>query len=347
MIRVVLLEPLLDRLGLVGVLDIAVAECIVRILRHGRHAFEVDPRRPVEPRRRVPVTHLGDGSCERSHGIVDSRHRAVPGRTAGDERGPARLLLGGLNLDHRDAAFLQGIRATLGETEFRLDLVPVILDHVVDADFRRAFLPGFGEEDDVAVEFDAVALEHDQQHQPGRDVVLVIERAPAIDPAVFAQSAERFLVPFFRLHADDIRMPHDQDRALGAVAIDPRDEICPIRVERIHLRVDALGGKRFFQVICRQRFIAGRIGRIDPDQVDEMVDRFFAHRIPVDQVFVLGDRSQRNGQKQNGEQPVHYFSPAESGCGRVYPKQAGSAPLASLSFWRRFLLLFGEGGLHD
>ena len=49
----------------------------------------------------------------------------------------------------------------------------MLVGHELDAEARAAFLAGFGQEDDVAVERHVQPLEHQHGHQAGDHVVFV------------------------------------------------------------------------------------------------------------------------------------------------------------------------------
>ena len=73
--------------------------------------------------------------------------------------------------------------AALGQAELGVDGVEVVVDHELRADVGRAFLARLGQQDDVAVERGVGALQLQDQHQPGDEVVLVVDRAAAVDIA--------------------------------------------------------------------------------------------------------------------------------------------------------------------
>ncbi len=65
--------------------------------------------------------------------------------------------------------------AAFGEAVLGGDLIPVLIDHEVDADLRRSLLAGLGQKNHVALQLDVLTLEHEQQHQAGRHAVFVVE----------------------------------------------------------------------------------------------------------------------------------------------------------------------------
>ena len=73
--------------------------------------------------------------------------------------------------------------AALGQAELGVDGVEVAVGHELRADVRRAFLAGFGQQDHVAIERRLGAMQLQDEHQAGDQVVLVVDRAAAVDVA--------------------------------------------------------------------------------------------------------------------------------------------------------------------
>ena len=118
----------------------------------------------------------------------------------------------------RAAAFRHG--------EFGVDLSEVLADHEVDADAGHVGLfTRFGEEDHVAIELHAEALQHQHGHQVRGQHRLVILAAPSPDVAVLHDRAERVDGPLLALHADDIGVGENQQGPPRPVALEPRDEV--------------------------------------------------------------------------------------------------------------------------
>ena len=109
-----------------------------------------------------------------------------------------------------------------------------------DAEAHRAFFAGLEERDDVAVERHVLALQRQQRHDRGRDVVLVVDGAAAVDVAVLAQRAERGMGPLLGVDVHRVGVRHQQQRPLLARALEPRDQVGPVRLEREGLGGDAL-----------------------------------------------------------------------------------------------------------
>jgi hypothetical protein len=128
----------------------------------------------------------------------------------------------------------------------------VLPDHELDAEVRIPFFAGLGEENDVAIERDALPLQQQHRHQRAGDVVLVVHRPARVDVAAFARRAERRVLPFRRVDGDHVGVRHDEQRALPAAALEPRHEVRPLRIERDDLDRDAFGVEDLFEVVDRQ-----------------------------------------------------------------------------------------------
>ena len=204
-----------------------------------------------------------------------------------DEFDAHREFLGGRDGNVADFAGAGHRRAAFGQTILGFDLVPVLVDHVIDAELGSAFLARFGEKNDVAVESDVCALEHEQKHQSRGHVVLVVKRAPAVDVAVAPHRFERLDRPVFALHPDDVGMSHDENRSLRTVAGQAGHEVVPPWCHGVQTAVDALGRQGVTQIVGDFGFVAGRVGGIDSQQGGEVAQRLFLHLGPVDRVAIL------------------------------------------------------------
>ena len=84
----------------------------------------------------------------------------------------------------------------------------MMLDHEIDSDFRCALFTRLGKKDYVPIELNAISLQEHHDHQPGRHIVFVIQRATSVNKAVFSHAAKRIGVPFVGLRTHHIRMRH-------------------------------------------------------------------------------------------------------------------------------------------
>ena len=149
-------------------------------------------------------------------------------------------LLAGLDRGVPHSARFARDIAAFRVAELRVDRREVLVDEVFDADARRALLARFGEKNHVAIERHIRALERQHCHQGGRHVVLVVERASPVHVTALAHGAEGRVNPLLRIHVDDVRMSHDQERPFAAGAREACNDVRPVRLEREHLHRDAL-----------------------------------------------------------------------------------------------------------
>jgi hypothetical protein len=164
--------------------------------------------------------------------------------------------------------------SALGETELGGDRLEVMVGHELRADLRRAFFAGFCQQNHVAVERRVVALERDHQHQPGDQVVLVVDRAAAVHVAALAHRAERRVRPLRLVDGDDVGVPEDQDRPLLAVALEARDDVGARGILGEDLVRNPLFLEHRLEVVDGLGLIARRAAGVDAQQRLEVLDRF-------------------------------------------------------------------------
>ena len=172
--------------------------------------------------------------------------------------------------------------AALGEAVLRLDGGPVVLDHEGDADADIALFAGLGQKDDVAVELHAGAFEQEHRHERGGEVVFVVHGSAAVDVAVFEGGGEGAEGgPLGRLDVDDVRVGHDEQRLLGAIAFQARDEVRALLFKREGFDGDAFGFEHGAEVVDGGRLVAGRVGGVDADEGLEVAQGFRVDGVPV------------------------------------------------------------------
>src|SRR5581483_6706733 len=131
---------------------------------------------------------------------------------------------------------------------------------------------------------------------------LVVRCTAGVDVAAFVRRAERIKRPLVSLRGDDVGVAHYQDRALAAVALDPRDQVGARRLERELLTGDAF----LFENLLQERggfgFVARRIAGVDAQHILEMLHDFGCDSSPIDGVAVLrlGGGDGRENEEQSG-----------------------------------------------
>ncbi len=174
--RLEALEKAVDFGAARGVADVAVA---IRVggLADRSEPLEIVAGGVIEVHRRAPFSQFGDSGRETNHRIIRGRARGMPGGSAGDQPDPARGFLGSRDGHVPHLAPYRHGRAALGQRVFGGDFVPVAVDQEVNADLRRAFLAGLGDEDHIAIQLHMTALEHQHDHEACGDDLFVVHGA--------------------------------------------------------------------------------------------------------------------------------------------------------------------------
>ena len=251
---------------------------------------EVGAGRFVQADVRLPRADLADRRRQVHDGVGPERDGSVPGDAFSGELDGVRNLL-----ERRDPGVLHAAAdardaAALGVAVLRLDLGIVLVDHELNADPRAAFLSRFRQEDHVAIERDVQPLQLEHHHQRRGQVVLVVDRAAAIDPAAVARGAERRELPFRRIDVDDVAVADDEERPLAAVALQSSDHVGPVRLEREELRRNAFLVEHLLDVLRGGQLLARRIAGVEPQQRLVVAHRLFFERRPVRRLWRLSDR---------------------------------------------------------
>ena len=140
---------------------------------------------------------------------------------------------------------------------------------------RRAIWKGalfirLGEKDHVAGEWNLPLGEHHRGAREDGHSTFEVHRASAEDMIAGDDSGERIDGPLVSLDADDVGVRGDEHGALGAVALEARDEVHFARVRRLDdLDVEAARAKPGRQGRCHLSRDAGRIAAVRPNEVDE------------------------------------------------------------------------------
>jgi hypothetical protein len=191
-------------------------------------------------------------------------------------------------------------RASFRQAIFCFNLGPMILNHVADTQVGTAFFAGLREEDHVTIKRDIQAFEQYHQHHARDGVILIVDRAPTIDVPVLAGGAERRIEPLFRLHAHGIRVPHDEQRLLGAISLQPCHKIDAIGLLAQKLNRNPLALEDFFHILGRLRLIAGRIGRVQANQRLKVFEQLGVNFGPFG-LCRPGDSNRRGAQQKSAE----------------------------------------------
>ena len=96
-----------------------------------------------------------------------------------------------------------------------------------------------------------------------------------------ARGAKRRVRPFLRVDVDDVGVAHDEDRPLGAAALEPREDVRTTRLERENLHRNTLGFEHFLQVLGGRLLVPWRIRRVHADERLEVPECFGVEDRPV------------------------------------------------------------------
>ena len=150
--------------------------------------------------------------------------------------------------------------------------VGVLLDEVLRAEVAAVLLVAQHREDQVAARLQLAARSAQERVDEHRDAALHVERAAAPDDAVDELGAERRVRPLLPCGLDDVDVAVEQERRRVAGAgrratrfgrassrAKIRDSTPGVVEQLLHVR-DALA------------FVAGRVRRVEPDQVAQELD---------------------------------------------------------------------------
>src|SRR5258708_5743186 len=97
-----------------------------------------------------------------------------------------------------------------------------------------------------------------------------------------------------------VGVTHDDDGALGTVALNARNQIGAFGIEGEYFRLDAGGLQYRLKIIDGLSFIAGRIAGIDPKQGSVVAHRFRFELAPIDSVAVGSVNERHDAAGRNG-----------------------------------------------
>ena len=181
----------------------------------------------------------------------------------------------------------------------------MLADHVLDPEIRVPFLAGLSEENDIARQRHVEPLQKQHRHHAGRQVVLVVHGAAAVDVAAVSRRRKRRVLPLGRIHRHDVGVAHDQERTLLTVALQPRDDVRSVGIEGKDLRGNAFLIEQLLDVLHGHVLIAWRVARIEPHQRLEMPHRFFLDGSPVRRLHGgLRNEADRRGQHRQDHRGV-------------------------------------------
>ena len=109
--------------------------------------------------------------------------------------------------------------------------VGAVLEQPAHADVGRAvLLVGDGEQPQVTTRAEARAGQPGHRDHPGRELVLHVHGAPAVEVAVVDDRVEGRVGPVARVGRHHVEVPDEGQRGAAAGARDARDQVGPVRV---------------------------------------------------------------------------------------------------------------------
>ena len=163
----------------------------------------------------------------------------------------------------------------------------MLVHHELNADLRRAFLAGLGQENHVAVERHISPFQFQHCHEGSDDVIFVINGAPAIHIAAVSRCAKRRERPLPGIDIHDVGVAHNKERPLLAAALQPRNDIRPIRLESKHLGRYAFLLEHLAKVFGGGPLISWRVARIETQQRLVMLHRLVFKCLPINLLRIL------------------------------------------------------------
>ena len=214
--------------------------------------------------------------------VGDPRHRGVAAAAVHDDpEGRAHLLRGGAEVEGA-AAELDPLAAALVDRVVDPDRVGMVLAEPLEAVVVADLLVGGGDEDEVARRREAFARERGDRDGARRDLILHVERAAAPDVVVGEVAGPGIARPLGGVGDDGVGVGEEAER--GAVAaLDPGDEVRPLRHAGVELDLDAVRLQIVAQELGGDRLVARWVDGVQAQQLLQQPDRFVLKPRPVAQ----------------------------------------------------------------
>ena len=207
---------------------------------------------------------------------IRDRPRAVPGRAFRTQLQPERPLLRGLHAEVLGAAGSVGeVLPALGHQELGV-LQPVAPSLRADRAERPrevGLLVGGGEEEDVAVQADAVPLQPDEGQQLQDALRLHVLGPAPVDEPLLQQAGERGHRPAGGVGGDDVHVVREHQGPARAAALEHGQEVRPPGDELVHQHRDAVALEQRLVEQRRLQLVAGRVGGVDLEVLAEEAHR--------------------------------------------------------------------------
>ena len=142
-----------------------------------------------------------------------------------------------------------------------------------------------------------IAFEPQENGKFDCDQIFGIERAAPVQKPIANFSAEWVNIPPRGFDGYHIQMRHQQQRRTGSVSAQSRNDVAAPRCGFQNFGFDAVTRQNICNILTRVDFVAGRIDRIDTNQITQIADSLVAERRPIHEKRVSGFRSSCKSEK--------------------------------------------------
>src|SRR6185312_8325258 len=154
------------------------------------------------------------------------------------------------------------------------NLVPMVGNHVIDAELCGALFTSFSEQDYVPVEWHLEAVQQQEHFQISGVHALIVNGPAPVKIAAFDCRSKGIHRPFVPLNSNHVQMSHEQQWPLFAIAFESCHQVAATGSRLKYLRMDALRSRNSLDVFGRTGFISGRIAGINFDWFGVTPDGF-------------------------------------------------------------------------
>ncbi len=221
-----------------------------------------------------------DQRCRLHERVVgDARHRRVTRAAVHDQPEGRAHLLGARAEVERAAEELHPLACAFVQRVIRANRVRVVLAEPGEPEPLADLLVGASGEDEIARRLEALPRERCDRDRLRRDLALHVDRAAPPELAVANLARPGVELPVGGVGHDGVRVREQQQARPAAASRQARDEVRALRDLRVDLAANAVVAEIVAQQLGRLRLVAGRIDRVEPDQLLEKLRNLVAQRV--------------------------------------------------------------------
>ena len=226
--------------------------------------------------------------AELRHRTAAHRDRAVSAGPPDRRAHPAHLLLTHLNRVSAQTRQL-GARATklTERVPHALEQLVVLLDHEARTVCPQILLIREHAQQHVARRRLSGLGESQDRPEHHRHTALHVQGASTPNLAVDQLAAERIVTPALAIRRDHVDVTLEKERRRGTTTGQPHQQIRPCRVLGQDSRLEASSVAEVLDPPHALSLVAGWIGRIEPDQLTQQLDRIVRHGAGPYQPFLV------------------------------------------------------------